>query len=505
MLHDPSKPSAPDALACRHRAVHGSAWLLLAAAAFGMLFPVMLLRGMSLDGVTYATIARNMALDVGDFWHPYYTATLLNPFYEQPPLALWLESLLFRMCGDQWWVERLYSALTVVPTALALALIWRTLFARHPRLQRFAWLSIALWVLMPGWFWIYRHNYLENTLGIFTALGVLASLKAMQLQRWWPAWTLLAAAAIVAALGSKGPVGLFPLATPALAWVTLREVSFRPAVLVQGALIAALAVMVGIVCLDPQAREFLTAYYQRQVLDSLHGQREMVDSVLGHFYLVWSLLVHLWPSATVAGVLVLIGRRWGAAASGYSRRPAMFCLATALSASVPIMISPKQTGYYSAPSWPFYTMALAAWCLPAAMALADRWAAAASIELVARRLRLAVSAALLLTVGLSPVWFGRTQRDAQLIRDVQGIGRIVGDHHTIVLPTSMERQWSLHAYLYRWHYISLGADEGSALYRLELANGLQPDDDGWIEADTRLELYRLYRRQQVAAAAASVR
>jgi 4-amino-4-deoxy-L-arabinose transferase-like glycosyltransferase len=78
-----------------------------AAGAFGMLFPVMLLRGMSLDGITYATIARNMALDVGDLWHPFYTATLLNPFYEQPPLALWLESLLFRLCGDHWWVERL--------------------------------------------------------------------------------------------------------------------------------------------------------------------------------------------------------------------------------------------------------------------------------------------------------------------------------------------------------------------------------------------------------------
>ena len=56
-----------------------------------MLFPVVLLRGMSLDGVTYATIARNMAVGIGDFWHPYYTATLLHPFHEQPPLAFSLE------------------------------------------------------------------------------------------------------------------------------------------------------------------------------------------------------------------------------------------------------------------------------------------------------------------------------------------------------------------------------------------------------------------------------
>jgi len=98
-------------------------------------------------------------------------------------------------------------------------------------------------------------------------------------------------------------------------------------------------------------------------------------------------------------------------------------------------------------------MALAMWCLPAAAALADRCAADASVERAARRLRFAVGAAMLLMVGMSPVWFGRTQRDTQLIRDVEHIGQIVGDHRTVSMPTSMERHWSLHAYLYRWHYI----------------------------------------------------
>lgn len=505
MQHAHQQLAADEALDRGRLAVHRCGWLLVTAAAVGMLFPVVLLRGMSLDGVTYATIARNMALGVGDFWHPYYTATLLNPFVEQPPLALWLESLLFRLCGDHWWVERVYSALTVVPTAVLLAMIWRTLFAGQPRFQSFAWLPLALWVLMPGWFWIYRHNYLENTLGIFTALGVLASLKALQFTRWWPTWILLAAASIVAALGCKGPVGLFPLATPALAWLTLRKLNFNAALLVQASLAVALAGVLGLVCWQPQAREFLAAYYQRQVLDSLQGQRETVDSPLGHFYLAWSLLVHLWPSASMAGLLVLTGRRRGVDMSPETWRPALFCLATALSASLPIMISPKQTGYYSAPSWPFYTMALAVWCLPAAMALADRRARAVRVELAARSLCWAASAGLVLLVGLSPLWIGKTQRDASLIRDVERIGCIVGDHRTIVMPTSLERQWSLHAYLYRWHYISLSTDAGTEDFRLELANGPQPEGTDWAETNSQLELYRLYRRQHVATAPASIR
>ena len=174
--------------------------MLVSAAAFCMLFPVVLLRGMSLDGVIYATIARNLAVGIGDFWHPYYTATLLHPFHEQPPLAFLLEGMFFAALGDQWWVERLYSVLTVVPTIGVLVLIWRRLLSGGPY-QRFSWLPILFWIVMPAWFWIYRHNYLENTLGMFTALAVYASLRAADARRWWAAWTIVAAAAIVGALG----------------------------------------------------------------------------------------------------------------------------------------------------------------------------------------------------------------------------------------------------------------------------------------------------------------
>lgn len=470
-----------------------------------MLFPVVWLRGMSLDGITYATIARNMALHAGDLWHPFYTATLLNPFYEQPPLALWLQSLLFRLCGDQWWVERVYSALTVVPTSIALVVIWRTLLVDQPQAQRFAWLGLALWVLMPGWFWIYRHNYLENTLGVFTAVAVLASLKAMQPQCRWPAWTLLAALSLVAALGSKGPVGLFPLVTPAIAWLTLGRGNGRQAARVQLLLCGLLIVLGAAVCTSPDARDFLAAYYQRQVVSSLQGQREMVDSGLGRFYLLWALGNHLLPSAAVAAVLVLVGRRCGAGSGREALRPAMFCLATGLSASLPIMLSPKQTGYYAAPSWPYFTLALALGCLPAAVALADRWAAAANIGRVARALRWGGAGLVTLLIVSSPAWYGRTQRDTELIDDVERIGQIVGDHQTIGTPASLRREWSLQAYLYRWHYISLDSTEGTRAFRLEKADRPPVADDRWELADARLRWFRLYRRHSVAAAAASMR
>ena len=272
-----------------------------------MLFPVVLLRGMSLDGVTYATIARNLAVGIGDFWHPYYTATLLHPFHEQPPLGFLLEGMFFTVLGDRWWVERLYSVLTVVPTIGVLVLIWRRLLAGAPY-QRFSWLPILFWIVMPAWFWIYRHNYLENTLGMFTALAVYASLRAAGDRRWWAAWTILSAAALVAALGSKGPVGLFPAVTPVIAWLTLRRTSFSGAVGLQLALVAALAMLSGLVWMHQPAREFLSAYYDKQLLISLQGARETADSTWGRFYLVWSLGLDLIWSGALAAVLVAWGR-----------------------------------------------------------------------------------------------------------------------------------------------------------------------------------------------------
>jgi hypothetical protein len=475
-----------------------------------MLFPVVLLRGMSLDGITYATIARNLAVGIGDVWHPYYTATLLHPFYEQPPLALLLEGVFFAALGDQWWVERLYSVLTVIPTIGLLVLIWR-LMLTDASYRQFSWLPILFWIVMPAWYWIYRHNFLENTLGIFTALAVYGSLRAAGDRRWWAAWTIVAAAAIAAAVGSKGPVGLFPAVTPAIAWLTLRRTSFSRAVGLQLALVAALATLAGLVWMHPPAREYLFTYFDKQVLGSLQGARETTISTWGRFYLVWALIVDLAWTGALAVALVVWGRvqsrglgvgGWGVGRTGLGGS-SKFCLVTALSASLPIMISPKQSAYYAAPAWPFFCMALAIWVLPDVAALADAWSARASFVRTSRWLRIAALAAALLAVLLSPLWYGRALRDSELMRDVDCIARVVDPRDKIVTGATMEREWSLPAYLYRGHFISLEPAGAAATYRLELAESLEAPGPGYTLEDSGLTLFRLYRRSEVATSAES--
>src|SRR5215475_1169660 len=118
-------------------------------------------RGMFIDGVTYAAIARNLAEGRGSFWAPFYTATLYPRFHEHPPLGLWLQSLWFRAFGDHLFVERAYAVTAASATALLISVIWRRLTddsnARH-----YDWLPILLWILIPVVSWTVVGNMLET-------------------------------------------------------------------------------------------------------------------------------------------------------------------------------------------------------------------------------------------------------------------------------------------------------------------------------------------------------
>jgi 4-amino-4-deoxy-L-arabinose transferase-like glycosyltransferase len=487
---------SPHATAVLHR----TAWIVVLAAAFGMLFPVVLLGGMSLDGITYATVARNLSIGQGDFWHPSYTATVYPAFHEQPPLALWLESLLFRAFGDVWWVERLYSVLTALPTGALVVLIWRRLLAPWPQWQTYGWLSIALWIVVPGWFWIYRHNFLENSMGVFTALAVYAALRSLDSRRLGVCWSALAGVAVAAAVGSKGPVGLFPLVTPTVAYLTLGGTSRRRSFGMQLALVFALATVIGLVMLEADARAFTQAYLNEQVFNSIRGARETVNSGWGRFELASGLVIDLLPSAAIVAGMVYVARRVAGCAVGWGPRgPLVFALVTAASASLPIMVSPKQSAYYAAPSWPFFAMALAIACLPAADALADRWVHSAHFARSAGRLRVAAACGVSALVLSSPLWCGMMFRDRALVDDVDRIAEIVGPRATLAAGSEVREEWSLQAYLYRRHFISVAVDDRPRRYRLELVEHPAAPSTGDTLQDAGLALFRLYRRAELAA------
>ena len=131
--------------------------------------------GMFMDGLYYATISRNLAFGIGEFWQPIFTPTD-SVFWGHPPLAFGLQSLGFKIFGDSIYVERFYSFFTFIFSGFIIYLIWKEVSKKE--LHHLFWIPLLLWTLVPLVPWAAANNILENTMAIFIYLAVLFILKS---------------------------------------------------------------------------------------------------------------------------------------------------------------------------------------------------------------------------------------------------------------------------------------------------------------------------------------
>src|SRR5919198_3091650 len=121
-----------------------------------LVLPRMLSYGMFMDGVVYASIARNMAENYGSFWQPYYTATAYPTFYEHPPLGFWLQSWAYRLCGDSVYVEAWWGCGVGFLILLGLGGIWRRL-PPPAGAGLGTWVPLLLFTIMPMTSWAFSN------------------------------------------------------------------------------------------------------------------------------------------------------------------------------------------------------------------------------------------------------------------------------------------------------------------------------------------------------------
>jgi 4-amino-4-deoxy-L-arabinose transferase-like glycosyltransferase len=508
----------------RLRRFHTTAWTLIGAFLFVLFVPWLFRRGMFWDGVVYGAISRNLAAGIGDAWHPMVTSTFLRHIREQPPLGFWLQAAFFRVFGDHFWIERLYSLTTLLVTGSLLLATWRWLLRDRAEASACGWLAAGLWA--PYGIWCYRHNMLENTMGMFTALSVYASLRALHGRRSGAvSWSILSGLAIAAAVLSKGPVGFFPIVTPAIAWITLRRgtlplplgegtVRYRLAnvLATQATVACAVAISLGLLLIPTAAREYLSGYWQQQIVSSLRGEHGRVLSIAGHLNIVLLLARNLAIPTLIVGIL-LVASRWQFGRTAGEVRPTgpmWFCLLTALSASLPIALSPKQGGHYVAPSWPFFMFALVLWGMPAVVELSSR------LALWNRHMLLRYGAGMTVggTVLFSALTYGTCGRDQRLIDVVNQVGERVEPHQIVAVPSDSWYQFNtgerllIHTYLHRYCQVSIWTEESAPAWGFETFR-LQPPNPGLVMSETRvvtpsgLEWYPLVPRAtgQLATAA----
>ncbi len=424
-------------------------WLLLIGLFLILVSKNLLTEGMFLDGVTYACISRNMVCGLGSFWNPSYTQTIGHVFHSHPPLAFGLEALFFKVLGDHWWVEKLYSVLAFLFTGLLIALIWK----RTTNNLRWAWLPLLFWLVMPLATWCATNNMLENTMSVFVLLSVY--LMIVGYQRNHKIWLFLSAFTLLLAFLSKGFTGLFPLVFPIFYCAFDQKRKWIQGPIDSLILLVSIAVFAGIMFLVcPGSFGYIKDYIRLQVIGG--GLYEATTS--SRFYIVFALLQQLMIPYVIAMALVICKARSKVNSKVFEFPPDKgwfySFLILGLFGVLPIMVSVKQRDFYMLAALPFFALA----CGHITLSMLTLWLPKITPK-VRGWMTLGAGCVVLLGLVLNIIHIGKYGRDEALIEEVKQ--KITESEGNNVIEISQEEytQWAKHAYYMRYGKISLSPTE----------------------------------------------
>lgn len=446
-------------------------WLLTVAAFVILLLPELVRDGMFVDGVTYAAVSKNLANGSGSFWYPFYTKTLYPQFHEHPPLVFGIQSIFFSLFGsnNSIFPERIYTFLTAVITGILIVKFWRVVFKSNAQYSRLAWLPVLLWITIPLVSWSYKNNMLENTMGIFTLASVLCIYKGLTEKQFF-FYLLSGSFFIFLAFLSKGFVALFPLGIVALYWATKKDISLGKMLSKTVLVFILFLLFFGVLILFiPNASDSLLKYFDIQVLKSLKGEREIPNA--SRIYILERLLNELIPAilltVLVFGV-VYKKRLQTLMLKNKYQKEVLFLVIVGFSASLPIIISPKQMGYYLVPSFPFFALAIGVFLAPAVNQFII-W-----IDINKKGFKLfktSVFVLFLASLFFSVISFGKTGRDKETLKDIYAVGKLIPAGETVTLQNDMCSEWGLIAYFSRYFNISLDCGDERHTYQLVKKEG----------------------------------
>lgn len=437
---------------------------------------------MFVDGLTYASLSRNLAEGQGHFWSPFYTATLYPVFYEQPPLGIWMQSLAFRLAGDSTAVEFVWGVGCGLVMIWLISLVWRDLLP----IQVGSWWPVMVFLLFPLVSWILANNMLENTMACFALLGFWAVVRALAApnRRVELAWAAGSGAAMALAMLTKGFPAAFLLAVPAAALFMRRTVASRAwRITLFLSLVGVSVIGFFLLCGGVEARVWADKYLSQQVFRSLSGQREVARS---HFFLLGKLATELAVPFVLVALLHLATRRrrgrGGRVPVGPSRGVSGFLLVSAVLATFPLLVSPKQLGWYLYPGLSLWALAIAAsfpsWAYFVESSLACREQA------TARLLRFSLLGSMAVLVATLCFHGSVTTRRPDLFRDLSALHQTPPAREIItVSPAGLVNDWYLVAYMQRMFRVSLTASRGRPFLLLDLSDPATAVPPGWLMAN----------------------
>ncbi|WP_128545502.1 ArnT family glycosyltransferase [Larkinella soli] len=484
-------------------------WLFTLAWGAFILFRRLLREGMGGDGLTYASIARNLAIGRGTFWAPFFSESFWLPyntthtFYEHPPLMFLLQSWFFRLFGDGYATERIYCFAVLALILWLMLVLWRQMVpAGHP-LRAFDWLPVLLLFSFRTAEWTYSQNYLDCTMSLFCLLTLVFTIRGWQQpQRYWVN-LLPAVPSLLAAVLTKGPVALHVLAAPALyGLLMVRPFQIGPVFRRTTFLTAGFLLVFLLILSYAPALHFMQTYYRQQVMAALANKRENFahSTGMGRLLIMWILARNVTPALALFGLLGLINLRRAARAQAVPALPraGLFFIAMALATTLPMMVSVKQIEYYIVPALPYLALGLAIWIGPQLLRLLASWPG------LQRALPVwtTVGAAACLAVVVYAFRIAGTPYASQeaILSDVHKVGPIVPQRERLGVCPDMMPDYRLHTYFQRYYRIALADLKARPAYLLTQSDcdqGLRGQiiAAGYRPMNVHLENFTFYHRE----------
>ncbi len=465
-------------------------WLFTAGIMIFLTLPKLIQDGMFLDGMLYTCVSHNMANGIGTFWFPQYSPSLFSGypyFLEHPPLVFWIQSLFFRVLGDSMYVERFYVFLTMCITALLISTLWREIYKSDEKIRELSWLPLIFWISIPTWFWSYSNNMMENTLTIFDLSAVLIIYRALESGKRQTVSMIAAGFFVFLATLSKGVPGLFPVVIPLIYWLIKSRKNLWKAVLNMTLILSVIFLIYYILFNLPQSRESLTFYLRERLL----GRINQVPTTFDRLYTVKRLIAELIVPASLALILYIISKlkKYNVVNAGYFI-PSFFTV-TGLAASVPLILTYVQRGFYLVPSFPYFAIGISSIIAPVVLHLTTKITGKKKLFSV-----LTFAAFIIIAASLfySASRIGKTQRDNEMLYDVHLIGSNLPYGTEISVNHDVAGTHVLECYFVRYYFISLHIDKPKEYLLVKKSVSREvPSEFSKIDIETKL--YDVYRKR----------
>lgn len=451
-------------------------------------------QGMFLDGVTYASISRNLAIGKGSFWAPIFRSDVF--FAEHPPLMFGIESIFFKVLGDHYLVEKLYCFVVWLITVLLIRRLWNSI----DDVKYSYILPVLMWSIVPTVTWAYTNNILDTTMAMFDLIAVIVLFKALRNSKNRTPLFILGALFTCCALLTKGPVGAFPLGIPMAYWLVyetkILKSFFRH--IGYSVLITAIISLVFIALyLFTDAQINFDRYLDEQLFCAMEGRREITDDGLGRYQMFLDLAIMLIAPIAISIILFIIARLIKTPTKlNKTDKNIWFFLLVGLGGSLPILISVKQRGFYLLPALPYYVLAISLLVSPLFYQITEKLSSGHKRIKIFKIVAAIISIGLVLYLGSKVNQIGR---DKEMISEINMMSQYLPTDETVGICNELENEYSFLSYIQRYNRVNVTGKLWGKQYVIvdtylcERAFVNKIQELGYRKINTELNRYSIYK------------